>query len=373
MGVTRVLGSIFGRVYRPSAKMTHLWLSKFFFFAIFVISSEAKARVNFEAVPDNCKSCIKDVMHAFEVCKEAADHHPKEFFQCVQDVLKATSKCLECVCDIIKAIKPDFPCTSGEIISLDDMNGGLFCYNDHDCSNGWQCIGAIPPFIPGICVPFNGAKQWKQFSNAWDNKQCRLVARHKSMDLEQCQNNCQDTEGCNAINHSARRKGICLHLGCPLNSTGPTATKKDFKGYSLIQSMTVGHVCAKPKNWCFGPSEASLIGNRFQWIDADGDGIPDPTCTNAGGYFLAILSTKNCKQVNGNGPFSSWKGCAKPKNWCFGGTKASLIGNRFQWIDADGDGIPDPTCTNAGGPCLALLSTQNCKQVYGKGPFPPWP
>jgi len=288
---TRVLGSIFGRVYRPSAKMTHLWLSKFFFFAIFVISSEAKARVNFEAVPDNCKSCIKDVMHAFEVCREAGDHHPKEFFQCVQDVLRATSKCLECVCDIIKAIKPDFPCTSGEIISLDDMDGGLFCYNDHDCPNGLHCIGAIPPFIPGICVPFNG----------------------------------------------------------------------------------VGPGCAKPKNWCFGPSEPSLIGNRFQWIDADGDGIPDPTCTNAGGYFVALLSTQNCKQVNGNGPFSSWKGCAKPKNWCFGGTKASLYGSRFQWIDADGDGIPDPTCTNAGGPCLALLSTQNCKQVYGKGPFPPWP
>jgi len=153
---TRVLGSIFGRVYRPSAKMTHLWLSKFFFFAIFVISSEAKARVNFEAVPDNCKSCIKDVMHAFEVCREAGDHHPKEFFQCVQDVLRATSKCLECVCDIIKAIKPDFPCTSGEIISFDDMDGGLFCYNDHDCPHGWHCIGAIPPFIPGICVPLDG-------------------------------------------------------------------------------------------------------------------------------------------------------------------------------------------------------------------------
>merc|ERR1712212_1431560 len=129
--------------------MTHLLLLKFVFFAIWLISTEAKARVDFEKVPDNCKSCVKDVMHAFEVCKEAADHHPEEFFLCVQDVLQATSKCLECVCDIIKAIDPDFPCTSGEIISLDDMEDWPLCLNGQDCPPGWHCLF-------GICVQDNG-------------------------------------------------------------------------------------------------------------------------------------------------------------------------------------------------------------------------
>merc|ERR1712212_1165407 len=128
--------------------MTHLLLLKFVFFAICVISTEAKAMVEFEKVPDNCKFCVKDVMHAFEVCREAADHHPKEFFQCVQDTLQATSQCLECVCDIIKAINPDFPCTSGEIISLDDMDGWPLCLNGH-CPTGWHCV-------LGICVRANG-------------------------------------------------------------------------------------------------------------------------------------------------------------------------------------------------------------------------
>merc|ERR1711936_562350 len=71
---------------------------------------------------------------------------------------------------------------------------------------------------------------------------------------------------------------------------------------------------------------------------------------------IAILGTAVITECSGAGP------CKKPDNWCFDGESKFTSVNHFQWIDCDGDGIPDPTCTNKAGEFFVIYSSQSCRE-----------
>ena len=48
-------------------------------------------------------------------------------------------------------------------------------------------------------------------------------------------------------------------------------------------------VCARPKGWCVHSSAT------FIYLDCDGDGIPDPTCSDTDGNFGVVKSSQHCQ------------------------------------------------------------------------------
>ena len=64
-------------------------------------------------------------------------------------------------------------------------------------------------------------------------------------------------------------------------------------------------VCTHPTGWC------THAGAVFEMRDCDGDGIPDPTCSDDSGQSGVIQSSKGCAD--------SWpQGTCNPSNdFCF--------------------------------------------------------
>ena len=54
-------------------------------------------------------------------------------------------------------------------------------------------------------------------------------------------------------------------------------------------SNHISESCLRPARWC------DHSGATRQYRDCDGDGILDPVCTDSGGAFGVIQSSKGCK------------------------------------------------------------------------------
>merc|ERR1719187_3175168 len=94
----------------------------------------------------------------------------------------------------------------------------------------------------------------------------------------------------------------------------------------LVATVSASAGCPRRKGWC------AHEGGTFQMIDCDGDGIPDPTCSDIKGNFGVLKSSKKCADDWPHGKCQ--KSCHRRKGWC--GKK----GETFQLVDCDGDGIP---------------------------------
>ena len=131
-----------------------------------------------------------------------------------------------------------------------------------------------------------------------------------------------------------------------------------------------------------------MEGSKYYKLrDCDGDGVPDPTCTYKGN-FGAISSANDCQDSWPNGKCSSSESkntyiylipcyfisnllfvlqpvgtaCKRPSSgWC--GQEGSKY---YKLRDCDGDGVPDPTCSNKG-QFGVVSSANNCQDSWPNG------
>jgi len=127
--------------------------------------------------------------------------------------------------------------------------------------------------------------------------------------------------------------------------------------------------CPRPSGWC------SHEGTSFALKDCDGDGVPDPTCSDTEGKFGVISSNDYCcdswpKGRCGSEVQSPWGRldttlcighCPRPTGWC------SHEGTSFALKDCDGDGVPDPTCSDTEGKFGVISSNDYCSDSWPKG------
>uniref|UniRef100_A0A7M5VG94 Uncharacterized protein n=1 Tax=Clytia hemisphaerica TaxID=252671 RepID=A0A7M5VG94_9CNID len=126
--------------------------------------------------------------------------------------------------------------------------------------------------------------------------------------------------------------------------------KKDFSSCNLGNNKMS---CKRPSYWCTHNSATFL----FQ--DCDGDGIPDPVCSDKWGSMGIISSSNGCKNTWPQAKCKTAKGnaCKRPSGFC------SYWGVTYDLFDCDGDGIPDPICTDHQG-VLSIISSKNgCKPI----------
>jgi len=174
----------------------------------------------------------------------------------------------------------------------------------------------------------------------------------------------------------ARQKGWCSHAGstyfyqdCDKDGI-PDPVCSDTNGrFGFIKSSQDcrkdewpngicntyhGHSCRRMSKWC------SHGGSTYAMIDCDSDGNPDPVCSDTTGRLGFIASSKGCHSVWPHATCRTKIGvvCARPKGWCSHG------GSTFLFKDCDGDGIPDPICTDSKGNFGVVKSSQNCRAEW---------
>lgn len=108
--------------------------------------------------------------------------------------------------------------------------------------------------------------------------------------------------------------------------------------------------CKRHKGWC------RHAGSVYTLMDCDKDGVPDPVCSDKAGNFGIIGSHNGCRSVWPKATCQTKKGpvCARKSGWC------THAGSTFMFKDCDGDGIPDPVCTDTTGRFGVLKSSQKC-------------
>lgn len=90
--------------------------------------------------------------------------------------------------------------------------------------------------------------------------------------------------------------------------------------------------------------------------DCDGDGVPDPHCTNGKRFNGFLSSVDGCRN---SWPRGGCQGsCRKPLAWCPMG--------KYSEQDCDGDGVKDPYC-QLGDQVGFLGSASNCSDPWPKG------
>eukprot|EP00111_Clytia_hemisphaerica_P016961 TCONS_00050293-protein len=210
-----------------------------------------------------------------------------------------------------------------------------------------------------ICSDHNGAfgviGLTKGCRSKWPTGKCnnqkgRVCDRHKrwcshsgaTFFYQDCDNDgipdpvCSDTRGSLGIIKSSQQ----------CKSTWPHAVCK-AKGAAR-------HTCKRANGWC------SHSGSVYTMMDCDRDGIPDPVCSDTNGNLGIIQSSKGCHSVWPKASCATMKGkvCARPKGWC------SHAGSTFVFKDCDGDGIPDPVCSDTRGSHGVIKSSQGCKDGW---------
>jgi len=119
------------------------------------------------------------------------------------------------------------------------------------------------------------------------------------------------------------------------------------------QPQVTGQVCPRPNGWCGSGTETYLL------FDCDDDGIPDPVCTGTAARQWAILSSQNCQQAGDQAVCKAQNKsvCSRTTDWC------AHDGATYQLIDCDGDGVPDPTCSDMGGQLWVMSSSAACQTL----------
>ena len=119
-----------------------------------------------------------------------------------------------------------------------------------------------------------------------------------------------------------------------------------------------GRVCRRTKNWC------GHGGATFLYVDCDGDGIPDPVCSDTNGSLGIIKSSQKCKSVWPLGVCKNkgakCRACRRHKGWC--GHKGAV----YTMMDCDADGVVDPVCSDTNGSLGVIPSSKGCHSVWPK-------
>jgi len=171
-----------------------------------------------------------------------------------------------------------------------------------------------------------------------------------------------------------RIKGWCKHAGATFfyqdcDGDGiPDPVCADTKGnFGIIKSTencksewpsavckTKVGTCKRNKGWC------RHAGSTYTLMDCDNDGIPDPVCSDTNGSFGIVHSNNVCKAEWPKASCHTKKGkvCGRPKGWC------KHTGSHFMFKDCDGDGIPDPVCTDDKGNMGVIKSASQCKSGW---------
>ena len=108
--------------------------------------------------------------------------------------------------------------------------------------------------------------------------------------------------------------------------------------------------CNRRRGWC------THSGTIYTLMDCDRDGIPDPVCSDRSGQFGFIASTRQCRSYWPSASCHTKKGivCSRRPGWC------SHQGSTFMYKDCDGDGIPDPVCSDRNGNFGVIKSASRC-------------
>ena len=135
------------------------------------------------------------------------------------------------------------------------------------------------------------------------------------------------------------------------STTTKTTTSTTTKTTTTTASTRV--VCQRINGFCDGSGDTYLL------FDCDDDGIPDPFCSNQNGSQWAVQSSDSCMPSGSDVICRTGNGnvCPRTTNWCPQPDKT------FQLIDCDGDGIPDPTCSDSEGNFWLKSSANGCQTM----------
>jgi hypothetical protein len=148
-------------------------------------------------------------------------------------------------------------------------------------------------------------------------------------------------------------------------ATSSNADIQFANGASNDQDLTVfvdkisiqqAGACQRPPSWC------SHTGSTYKDdVDCDGDGIVDPHCADEKGDNGFVPSKTGCVDNWPNGVSNTCKAksCPRPNGWC------SHAGSSYKDnVDCDGDGVADPHCNDNKGNNGFLSAKLGCTDNF---------
>jgi len=136
---------------------------------------------------------------------------------------------------------------------------------------------------------------------------------------------------------------------------------------SLVSTLAKGtSVCPRPNGWCV--HAGSFYTDK---LDCDGDGKPDPFCSDKSGSTGFKSSKNGCADTWKTGQCQGRKfamekkalPCHRPKTWC------NHVGSEYSGKeDCDGDFVPDPYCEDTKGQKGTIFSGMSCTCTWLKSP-----